>query len=55
MELSKEEIEFIEKRRKESGNDVSPRGFGVGREWAKAKLNKKKFIDEATFIEKEGN
>lgn len=56
MELSEEEWKIIEKRRKERANEnTAPPGVGTGRVWSKARLEKKRFIDKATFVEREGN
>lgn len=56
MELTAEEINLIEKNReKDKHKKVScPTGIGIGRIFYKAKIENRKFIDECTFIEKEG-
>jgi hypothetical protein len=53
--LSKEEEEIILARRaSQQASDTAPVGIGTGRVWARAKLKKLKFIDELTFIERNG-
>lgn len=56
MELSEEERETVlaNRRKREQTESGAPAGIGTGRIWAQARLQRKRFIDEATFIEKEG-
>jgi len=58
MDLDAEEQEVLLTFRRRRGiekKEVAPVGIGTGNLWAKAKLEKKRFIDEATYIDKEGN
>jgi hypothetical protein len=54
--LSDDEISYIKRKRmKDARETIIPAGIGVGREWARAKMLKKRFIDEATIVEEKGN
>lgn len=56
FEITEEERQHIisERVRKSGLDTIEPPGIGTGNIWAKARIKKKKFIDDATFIDKEG-